>query len=173
MEGRWTLYWEGSPCVRIGFWIKWKGEDVKDYFLLSLQGRGEVWYSFSQGSESATFAENGMLDESARWGEDERWSREKETEKLASVTQDPRYAAFDTHPSSVSRFTLFFFAISLLAFRFVILVIPNSVQKRMLSAEPIMNFSCSYRWPKSTVWTLMIQKSVHFLIIVCTEIFSE
>lgn len=47
------------------------------------------------------------------------------------------------------------------------------VQKRMLSADFGMNFACSYRWPKSTVRNLVIQKSVHFLVIVCTEIFSE
>jgi hypothetical protein len=42
--------------------------------------RGEIWYSFSQGSESVRHAqEEGMLGGSAGRGEDARWSSVKET----------------------------------------------------------------------------------------------
>jgi len=57
--------------------MEWKGKNRDNFF--SLQGRGEIWDSSSQGSESVRFTQNRMLGGSAKRGGDARWSRKKET----------------------------------------------------------------------------------------------
>lgn len=54
-----------------------EGEKSRLFFFL--QGRGEIWDSSSQGSESVRYAQNRMLGGSAKRGGDARWSRKKET----------------------------------------------------------------------------------------------
>jgi len=67
-----------------------EGEKLRLFFL---QGRGEIWDSSSQGSESVRFTQNRMLGGSAKRGGDARWSRKKETGNASfsyvSVKQSP------------------------------------------------------------------------------------